>query len=88
MSNRTVQVKDLDLLLELIVKEGFSYRRLAKEVGCSQTTICLILKGERNPSPNIAKKIAKVLNVSFEHIFFIVNDYKSNQTLDAYLIKE
>ncbi len=79
MTNRTIQVKDLELLLELIVKKGFSYRQLAKEVGCSQTTICLILKGERNPSPSIAKKIAQALEVSFEHIFFIVNDYKSNQ---------
>ena len=79
MANRTIQVKDIDFLLELIVKKGFSYRQLAKEVNCSQTTISLILKGERNPSPCLAANLCRVLETSFESIFFTANDYKSNQ---------
>lgn len=51
MANRTVLVKDIDYLIEMIVKAGYSYRQLAKESKCSQTQISLILKGERNPSP-------------------------------------
>ena len=57
MANRTVLVKDIDSLIEKVVKAGFSYRQLAKNAQCSQTQISLILKGERNPSPENAVKI-------------------------------
>lgn len=77
MANRTVLVKDIDELIERIVKAGFSYRQLAKEVGTSQTSISLILKGERNPSPEIAVNFCKALNCMFDDIFFIKGVYKS-----------
>lgn len=79
LANRTVVVKDIDLLIEKIVENGFSYRQLAKEANVSQTTISLIVKGERNPSPETAINICKALKCQFEDIFFINNDYKSNQ---------
>ena len=71
-------VRDIDALIELIVKKGFSYRQLAKEAKCSQTQISLILKGERNPSPENAVNICRALECGFDDIFFINNDYKSN----------
>lgn len=79
MANRTVVVKDIDLLIEKIVEKGLSYRQLAKKMGTSQTTISLIMKGERNPSPETAINFCKVLECQFDDIFFINNDYKSNQ---------
>lgn len=79
MANRTVLVKDIDALIGLIVKAGFSYRQLAKEVKCSQTQISLILKGERNPSPEIAVNICKAIKCKFEEVFFINIDDKSNR---------
>lgn len=79
MANRTVLVKDKDMLLERIIENGFSYRQLAKEAGTSQTSISLILKGERNPSPETAVNICKALRCQFNDIFFINNDYNSNQ---------
>ena len=79
MANRTVLVRDKDLLIEKIVENGYSYRQLAKITGVSQTSISLIIKGERNPSPENAVKICKALNCQFNDIFFINNDYKSNQ---------
>lgn len=78
MANRSVLVKDLEALIERIVKAGFSYRRLAKESKCSQTQISLILKGERNPSPENAINICKALKCNFDDIFFINSNYKSN----------
>ena len=78
MANRTVLVKNIDELIERIIKAGFSYRQLAKEANCSQTQISLILKGERNPSPENAINICRALNCGFDDIFFINNDYKSN----------
>lgn len=79
MKNRTVLVKDINNLIEHIVKNGFSYRKLAEKANCSQAQISLILKGERNPSPENAVNICKALNCNFDDIFFINNDYKSNQ---------
>lgn len=79
MANRRVLVKDIDVFIEMIVKAGFSYRQLAKESKCSQTQISLIVKGERNPSPENAVNICKALNCQFDDIFSINNDDKSNQ---------
>jgi transcriptional regulator with XRE-family HTH domain len=78
MANRSVLVKDIDALTERIIKAGFSYRQLAKNAKCSQTQISLILKGERNPSPENAVNICKALNCKFDDIFFINSNYKSN----------
>lgn len=81
MANRTVLVKEKDKLIEKIVENGYSYRQLADKVGISQTSISLILKGERNPSPENAVKICNVLKCQFNDIFFVNNDYKSNQNV-------
>ena len=79
MANRTVLVKDIDSFIEKVVKAGFSYRQLAKKAQCSQTQISLILKGERNPSPENAVNICKALGCQFDDIFFINSNDKSNQ---------
>lgn len=75
MANKTVVVKDIDKFIELIVEAGMSYRQLAKKANTSQTTISLIAKGERNPSPQTAINICKALKCQFEDIFFIQIDY-------------
>lgn len=79
MANRTVVVRDLDTFKDAITKAGFSYRKLAKEVNCSQTQISMISNGERNPSPETAINICKVIDKSFDELFFINSDYKRNQ---------
>ena len=79
MANRTVLLKDVNSFREMIIKAGFSYRQLAKEVGCSQTQISLIANGQRNPSPETAVNICKALKKQFDNIFFIENDFKRNQ---------
>lgn len=79
MANRTIILKDTELLKDVITKKGFSYRQLAKEADCSQTQISLIINGQRNPSPELAVNICKVLNKQFDDIFFINTDYKRKQ---------
>ena len=76
--NKTIYLRDADDFSNLIIKQGFTQRKLAKEAGCSQTTISLIAKGERNPSAKVAVDICKVLNIGFDTIFFIVNNDKSH----------
>lgn len=77
MANRTVIIKNLDDFISKIVEKGFSYRQLAEKVKCSQTLITLLVKGERNPSPEIAVNICKALECKFDDIFFIKGVDKS-----------
>lgn len=79
MANRTVIIKDIDDFISRIVEKGLSYRQLAKQANCSQTSICLLAKGERNPSPEIAANICKALECNFNDIFFINKVDKSQQ---------
>ena len=79
MANRTVYIKDIDDFIEKIVTTGFTYRELARRVNSNPTSISLLTKGERNPSPELAVNICKALNCNFEDIFFIKNVYKSKQ---------
>lgn len=81
MANKTVLVKNIDDLILMITKKGLSYRQLAEETGVSQTTISLILKGERNPSPETAVNICSVLGCGFEDIFLIKKFTKVNKQM-------
>lgn len=73
MANRTVYIKDIDNFIEKIVTAGFTYRELARRANSNPTSISLLTKGERNPSPELAVNICKALNCNFDDIFFIKN---------------
>ncbi len=79
MANRRVMLKSIEQFNEILVKAGYSYRQLAKEVECSPTQISLIANGERNPSPETAINICSVLKKSFDDIFFVKFVDKSQQ---------
>lgn len=79
MANRKVMLKSIEQFNELLIKTGYSYRQLAKEVGCSSTQISLIANGERNPSPETAVNICSVLKKNFDDIFFVKFIDKSQQ---------
>ena len=79
MANRTVYIKNLDDFIEKIVTAGFTYRELARRAKSNPTSITLLAKGERNPSPKLAVNICKALNCNFDDIFFIKNIDKSKQ---------
>ncbi len=85
MANRTVIIKSVNDFVARIVEKGFSYRQLARNTNTSQTTISLLAKGERNPSPELAVNICKALECKFDDIFFIknVDNSKQNTTTDT-----
>ena len=73
-----VQIKDKETFI-LAIKEAGGYNSVASRVGCSQTMLSLIAKGERNPSPVVAINFCAVTRKKFDTIFFIDSNYKSNQ---------
>lgn len=77
MANRTVYIKNLDDFIEKIVTAGFTYRELARKANTNPTSISLLTKGERNPSPELAVNICRALNCNFDDIFFIKSVDKS-----------
>lgn len=80
MANRTVYIKNLEDFIEKIVTAGLTYRELAKRANSNPTSISLLAKGERNPSPGLAVNICKALNCNFDDIFYIKNVDNSKQT--------
>lgn len=57
----------------MIAKTGKSISQFSADIGISSSYMSLILTGKRNPSPNVAYKIANGVGSEVER-FFVVND--------------
>jgi transcriptional regulator with XRE-family HTH domain len=58
-----------DLVRETAEKAGFSFTKLAKEVGVSTESVSKWLNGEAVPRPGVALKLSRVLKLSYEQLF-------------------
>ena len=61
---------------------GVNQQDFGKMTGVSRQTISLIERGDYSPSVTLALKIAKVLNVSVEDVFYLTggkNDEKKDE---------
>jgi DNA-binding XRE family transcriptional regulator len=74
--NRLKVKNTVDLQSNLSIK-GFNQVLFSKEIGVTSPYLSMILRGKRNPSPILAKKIADKLGVEVEDIFFIEEYRKS-----------
>lgn len=72
-----VQLKDR-VTFDNAIKEAGGYTQVASRVGCSQTMLSLIAKGQRNPNPTVAINICAITKRKFDTIFFIDSNDKSN----------
>lgn len=72
-----IVLKDKNEFKYLIIIKGYSQRGFSRMIGLSEPYINQITNGERNPSPQTAKKITELLEIKFEDIFTTVNDHKS-----------
>lgn len=72
-----IQLKDKVAFQELLLKRGFSQRGFGRAVGISEPYANQIANGDRNPGPQVAKRICEVLDAQFDDIFFIKRDDKS-----------
>lgn len=55
----------------LIAKKGWTLRALSMEIGVSHSYLSQVLKGRKNPSATIARKLSEGINESIEDIFLI-----------------
>ncbi len=74
-------------LRELRKKKGFTQSQVSELANIDRSHYAMIELGTRNPKPEIAMKIARVLefdwqiflykkNVSFSHFLFVFRDFK------------
>jgi transcriptional regulator with XRE-family HTH domain len=48
---------------------GIDQHSLAREAGISQSTLSLIEKGDRQPAPDVAKRIAQAIGIEVDDLF-------------------
>ncbi|WP_176444637.1 helix-turn-helix transcriptional regulator [Paenibacillus herberti] len=61
-------------LAELMYRKGWTRKHVAQQAGIGQVTMQQICRGERNPSPPVAKKLTDALEVDFSELFVIQSD--------------
>lgn len=74
-----ITVKDVAALKERVVRSGYSLRGFGRAMGISSSYVVQICNGDRNPSPEVAKKMTDTLKCEFDDIFFIERAHKSEQ---------
>ena len=66
-----IVVKDSNQLRIALIHKGYSQRNFSKNIGVSENYFNQIVNNKKNPSPNVAKRIANSLNLAFEDVFII-----------------
>ncbi len=74
-----IRIKNEKEFAKSRIVAGYSQRKLGRETGISGAYLSQIERGERNPSPTVAKKIADALGKEFDDLFFIESGYKSER---------
>ncbi|MGY0374592.1 helix-turn-helix transcriptional regulator [Clostridium sp. JNZ J1-5] len=64
---------------ELRARHNLSQGELGKLIGASRQTISLIERGDYSPSILLALKIAKVLKVNVEEVFYLEEDNEDEE---------
>lgn len=66
-----IVIKDSIIFNELLIRKGYSKRRLAELSEISPPMIVQICNGQRSPSAAAAKKIVEALGLEFDDLFII-----------------
>ena len=66
-------------LKEYRARLGVNQQDFGKMTGVSRQSISLIERGDYSPSVTLALKIAKVLNVSVEDVFYLTGGKKDDK---------
>lgn len=72
-----LKVIDTSKTYKEMALRGYSLKRLSEEVGVTNQYLSTVLRGRRNPSPGLAKKIANCLGLEINDLFFSFESRKS-----------
>jgi len=64
-------------MLELRRAAGQTQREIAKTIGISQSSYCMIEGGQRYPRKNVQKKLVDFFGVTVDELFFAEYDHKT-----------
>lgn len=65
-----LMVRDTSKTYSEMAMKGYSLKLLSEEIGVTNQYLSTVLRGKRNPSPGLAKKIARSLGLEINDIFF------------------
>jgi transcriptional regulator with XRE-family HTH domain len=66
-----IKIIDKERLQDLLSKKGITKSSLRSAANISESYAGRILEGKVSPSPQVAKKICELLDVSFNDIFYV-----------------
>lgn len=78
-----IRLKDAFEFKCLLLRKGYSVRAMGRGVGISSGYAVQLANGNRNPSPDVARKITEFLNVDFDDIFYVESACSSNHAMAA-----
>jgi DNA-binding XRE family transcriptional regulator len=64
---------------KVIFEKGYRKGWIAKRVGIAPGTLSLIISGESSPSLKVALKLAKLLEISVEHLWGHLIEEENNE---------
>ena len=73
----TLLVKNASALYSAMALKGYTLKSLSDKVGVTTPYLSTVLRGRRNPSPILAKKIARCLGVEISDVFITQEYHKS-----------
>ncbi len=73
----TLLVKNASALYSAMALKGYTLKSLSDKVGVTTPYLSTVLRGRRNPSPILAKKIARCLGVEISDVFITQESHKS-----------
>jgi len=66
-------------LVKYRIKAGYGLRAFARKIGMSSAYLSQLESGDRNPSPETAKKIVEAIGVGFDDLFLIVSESSASE---------
>lgn len=66
-----ISLKDSFQFSKILMEKGYSQRQFAKEAGTSEAYLNQVINAKKHPSPNVANRITKQLQLEFYDLFAI-----------------
>ncbi|HEC92972.1 MAG TPA: XRE family transcriptional regulator [Candidatus Atribacteria bacterium] len=66
-----------DNLINILARKNWDFTEFARRIGYSSSIITLYLKGERNPTAKVRRRMLDALGCEWDDIFYTIEQDKS-----------